>query len=167
MKKFCMYWPLMNQISPKTMKGSAPTIQAEALASDDMARLFAGFDLVAPNASVSMTMNAPAPIILAMYVAAAKRRFGPGCVGRLRGTIQADMLKEVQAQNEMLQVQNEAIQAIADGQIAATFTYDNAGKEACESAAKLIAGESIEPEWVLETNQIDETNAEEWVGQGF
>ncbi len=69
---------------------------------EDMARLFAGFDLVAPNASVSMTMNAPAPAILAMFVAAAKRRFGPDCVPQLRGTIQADMLKEVQAQNEVI-----------------------------------------------------------------
>jgi ribose transport system substrate-binding protein len=63
--------------------------------------------------------------------------------------------------------QNEAIEAIADGRMAATFTYDNAGKEACESASKLIAGEELEPTWVLETNQIDATNAEEWVGKGF
>jgi methylmalonyl-CoA mutase cobalamin-binding domain/chain len=69
---------------------------------DDMERLFAGFDLVAPNASVSLTMNAPAPAILAMFVAAARRRFGPGCAAQLRGTIQADMLKEVQAQNEVI-----------------------------------------------------------------
>lgn len=69
---------------------------------DDMERLFTGFDLVASNASVSMTMNAPAPTILAMFVAAAKRRFGADCVARLRGTIQADMLKEVQAQNEVI-----------------------------------------------------------------
>ena len=69
---------------------------------EDMERLFAGFDLVAPNASVSMTMNAPAPAILAMFVAAAKRRFGADCVPQLRGTIQADMLKEVQAQNEVI-----------------------------------------------------------------
>ncbi len=69
---------------------------------DDMERLFGGFDLTAPNASVSMTINAPAPAILAMFVAAAKRRFGPDCVPRLRGTIQADMLKEVQAQNEII-----------------------------------------------------------------
>jgi methylmalonyl-CoA mutase cobalamin-binding domain/chain len=69
---------------------------------EDMERLFAGFDLIAPNASVSMTMNAPAPVILAMYIAAAKRRFGPDCVAQLRGTIQADMLKEVQAQNEVI-----------------------------------------------------------------
>jgi len=69
---------------------------------EDMQRLFAGFDLTRKDASVSMTMNAPAPIILAMFIAAAKRRFGPDCVPNLRGTIQADMLKEVQAQNEVI-----------------------------------------------------------------
>jgi methylmalonyl-CoA mutase cobalamin-binding domain/chain len=69
---------------------------------DDMVRLYDGFNLIAPNASVSMTMNGPAPAILAMFIAAAKRRFGDGCVAQLRGTIQADILKEVQAQNEVL-----------------------------------------------------------------
>ncbi len=69
---------------------------------EDMTRLFAGFDLTRKDASVSMTMNAPAPIILAMFIASAKRRFGPDCVANLRGTIQADMLKEVQAQNEVV-----------------------------------------------------------------
>jgi methylmalonyl-CoA mutase len=49
-----------------------------------------------------MTINGPAPAILAMYVAAAKRKYGPGVIPRLRGTIQADVLKEVQAQNEIL-----------------------------------------------------------------
>jgi ribose transport system substrate-binding protein len=63
--------------------------------------------------------------------------------------------------------QNEAIQAIADGRIAATFTYDNAGKEACESAQKLLSGQGIDPQWVLQTNQIDATNASEWIGMGF
>jgi methylmalonyl-CoA mutase len=37
-----------------------------------------------------------------MYVAAARRRFGPGVVEKLRGTVQADILKEVQAQNEII-----------------------------------------------------------------
>ncbi len=69
---------------------------------DDMVRLFAGFDLIAPNASVSMTINGPAPAILAMYVTAARRRFGDDCTAKLRGTVQADILKEVQAQNEIL-----------------------------------------------------------------
>lgn len=69
---------------------------------EDMMRLFAGFDLTRPDASVSMTMNAPAPVILAMFIAAARRRFGPDCAASLRGTIQADMLKEAQAQNEVI-----------------------------------------------------------------
>lgn len=63
--------------------------------------------------------------------------------------------------------QNEAIQAIADDRIAATFTYDNAGKEGCESAKRLVDGETIDPQWVLPTNQIDATNADEWIGEGF
>ena len=63
--------------------------------------------------------------------------------------------------------QNEAIQAIKDGKIAATFTYDNAGKEGCQSAAALLNGETIDPEWVLPTNQIDSTNVDEWIGKGF
>jgi methylmalonyl-CoA mutase cobalamin-binding domain/chain len=69
---------------------------------DDMVRLYDGFDLAADNMSVSMTINGPAPTLLAMFVAAAKRRFGDGVVPKLRGTIQADVLKEVQAQNEVL-----------------------------------------------------------------
>lgn len=63
--------------------------------------------------------------------------------------------------------QNEAIQAIADGRLAATFTYDNAGKEGCISAQQLLSGLEIDPAWVLETNQIDASNAEEWIGKGF
>ena len=69
---------------------------------DDMERLYAGFQLDQPNVSTSMTINGPAPILLAMYVAAAKRRFGDDVLPKLRGTIQADILKEVQAQNEMI-----------------------------------------------------------------
>jgi methylmalonyl-CoA mutase len=69
---------------------------------EDMERLYAGFPLGDEHFSVSMTINGPAPIILAMYIAAAKRRLGPGVVPKLRGTIQADILKEVQAQNEAI-----------------------------------------------------------------
>jgi methylmalonyl-CoA mutase cobalamin-binding domain/chain len=81
---------------------------------EDMVRLFAGFDLTAPNSSVSMTINGPAPAILAMYVAAAKRRFGSGCVEKLRGTIQADILKEVQAQNEALFPVDASLRFLSD-----------------------------------------------------
>jgi len=69
---------------------------------EDMVRLYDGFDVGAPNFSASMTISGPAPIIMAMYIAAAKRRFGAGVVPNLRGTIQADIFKEVQAQNETI-----------------------------------------------------------------
>ena len=69
---------------------------------EDMMRLYDGFDLGSPNFSASMTISGPAPIIMAMYIAAAKRRFGQKVVSKLRGTIQADIFKEVQAQNETI-----------------------------------------------------------------
>ncbi|HWP41484.1 MAG TPA: methylmalonyl-CoA mutase family protein, partial [Tepidisphaeraceae bacterium] len=81
---------------------------------EDMLRLYAGFDLASPDVSVSMTINGPAPMILAMYVAAAKRRFGPEVVGKLRGTVQADVLKEVQAQNEMIFPIDAALRFLTD-----------------------------------------------------
>jgi ribose transport system substrate-binding protein len=63
--------------------------------------------------------------------------------------------------------QNEAIQAIKDGKIVVTFTYDNAGKEACETAAKLLKGETVDKTWVLQTNTIDASNVDEYIGKGF
>ena len=69
---------------------------------EDMVRLYNGFEVGSPDFSASMTISGPAPIIMAMYIAAAKRRFGPGVVAKLRGTIQADIFKEVQAQNETI-----------------------------------------------------------------
>src|ERR1035437_8989910 len=68
---------------------------------DDMQTLFAGIDL--GEVSVSMTINAPAAIMLAFYVAAAESDVaGAGSVSpeRLSGTIQADILKEYIAQKE-------------------------------------------------------------------
>jgi len=69
---------------------------------EDMMRLYDGFDLGSPSFSASMTISGPAPIIMAMYIAAAKRRFGKNVLPKLRGTIQADIFKEVQAQNETI-----------------------------------------------------------------
>src|SRR6266446_2352419 len=69
---------------------------------EDMMRLYDGFDLGSRNFSATMTISGPAPIIMAMYIAAAKRRFGRKVVSKLRGTIQADIFKEVQAQNETI-----------------------------------------------------------------
>lgn len=86
---------------------------------DDVKELYSGFDLSAPNTSVSMTINGPAPIMLAMFFNAAidqklaqiRQETGsdptPEVVSRtkadvlcnVRGTVQADILKEDQGQN--------------------------------------------------------------------
>jgi methylmalonyl-CoA mutase, N-terminal domain len=63
---------------------------------DDMQDLFAGIDL--GEVSVSMTINAPAAIMLAYYVVAAEAQGVPA--QQLAGTIQADILKEYIAQKE-------------------------------------------------------------------
>jgi len=63
---------------------------------DDMQTLFGRIDL--GEVSVSMTINAPAAIMLAFYVVAAERQGVPP--ERLAGTIQADILKEYIAQKE-------------------------------------------------------------------
>ena len=81
---------------------------------EDVERLYAGFALDQPRVSVSMTISGPAPILLAMYIAAAKRRFGPSVVPKLRGTIQADVLKEVQAQNELIFPVDPSMRFLAD-----------------------------------------------------
>ena len=79
-----------------------------------MERLYDGFDMGAPNFSASMTISGPAPIIMAMYIAAAKRRFGTNVVPNLRGTIQADIFKEVQAQNETIFPIEASLRFLAD-----------------------------------------------------
>jgi methylmalonyl-CoA mutase len=86
---------------------------------DDMKVLYDGFDLCGPNTSVSMTINGPAPIILAMFLNTAidqevnKFRAEQGrdpdaneyqkirahVFQTVRGTVQADILKEDQGQN--------------------------------------------------------------------
>jgi methylmalonyl-CoA mutase, N-terminal domain len=70
---------------------------------DDMQTLFGGIDV--GEVSVSMTINAPAAIMLAFYVVGAEepdptRPGGPVPAERLAGTIQADILKEYIAQKE-------------------------------------------------------------------
>lgn len=63
---------------------------------DDMETLFQGIDL--GEVTVSMTINAPAAIMMAYYVVAAEKQGVPP--ERLGGTIQADILKEYIAQKE-------------------------------------------------------------------
>jgi methylmalonyl-CoA mutase N-terminal domain/subunit len=65
---------------------------------DDMARLFDGIPL--DKVSTSMTINAPAAVLLALYIAVAEKQgVGPE---QLRGTLQNDMLKEFIAQKEWI-----------------------------------------------------------------
>jgi methylmalonyl-CoA mutase len=86
---------------------------------DDMKVLYSGFDLTAPNNSVSMTINGPAPTILAMFMNTAvdqqlekfqkdngrdptddeAQKIKAWTLSTVRGTVQADILKEDQGQN--------------------------------------------------------------------
>ncbi|NCW99974.1 MAG: methylmalonyl-CoA mutase, partial [Betaproteobacteria bacterium] len=86
---------------------------------DDMKVLYAGFDLLDPSTSVSMTINGPAPTILAMFMntaidqqmqafeakhgkspdEATRQAIRAQTLAQLRGTVQADILKEDQGQN--------------------------------------------------------------------
>ncbi|MCL4801286.1 MAG: methylmalonyl-CoA mutase family protein, partial [Burkholderiales bacterium] len=86
---------------------------------DDMRVLYSGFDLCAPNTSVSMTINGPAPTILAMFFNTAidqqvekfeqdngreptedeLDKIREWTLETVRGTVQADILKEDQGQN--------------------------------------------------------------------
>ncbi len=65
---------------------------------DDMTRLFG--DIPLDKVSTSMTINAPAAVLLALYVAVAEKQgVSPD---KLRGTLQNDMLKEFIAQKEWI-----------------------------------------------------------------
>ena len=77
---------------------------------DDMETLFAGIPL--DQVSVSMTINAPAAIMLAFYVVAAERQgVGPEA---LAGTIQTDILKEYIAQKEWCFPIDPAMRLVTD-----------------------------------------------------
>jgi len=86
---------------------------------DDLKVLYSGFDLCSPNTSVSMTINGPAPAILAMFMNTAidqqlerfrtdngreptddeAAKIRAWVLQNVRGTVQADILKEDQGQN--------------------------------------------------------------------
>ena len=101
---------------------------------DDMKALYDGFDLVSPTTSVSMTINGPAPTILAFFlntaidqqVDAFREREGREPSGaeheelaayalaNVRGTVQADILKEDQGQNTCLFSTEFSLRMMAD-----------------------------------------------------
>ena len=64
-------------------------------------------------------------------------------------------------------VQNEAFQAIKDGRLVVTFTYSNASAEACQSAQQILSGQTLPDTWVLDTETIDASNVDSFMGTGF
>jgi len=110
---------------------------------DDMKVLYDGFNLCAPNTSVSMTINGPAPIILAMFLNTAidqqvdsfragekrepsKREYNDirsKALSDVRGTVQADILKEDQGQNTCIFSIEFALKMMGD--IQKYFIEDN------------------------------------------
>ncbi len=103
---------------------------------EDMEALFRGFRLTAPSTSVSMTINGPAPAILAMFLNAAIRQetaafaqehgrppdaaereeLAARTLAAVRGTVQADILKEDQAQNTCIFPVSFALRLMGDVQ---------------------------------------------------
>lgn len=101
---------------------------------EDMKKLYAGFDLCSPNTSVSMTINGPAPIILAFFFNTAidqqvekkEKELGrklseqewqevkTWTLKQVRGTVQADILKEDQGQNTCIFSINFALKMMGD-----------------------------------------------------
>ena len=76
----------------------------------DVEDLYAGIDLGA--VTTSMTINGPAAVVLAMYVAAAERTGVERA--RLGGTLQNDILKEYQAQKEFIYPPRPSMRLVAD-----------------------------------------------------
>src|ERR1700742_3980152 len=103
---------------------------------DDMKVLYSGFDLCAPTTSVSMTINGPAPMILAMFMNTAidqqlekfqrengreptadeLQKIRAWTLSTVRGTVQADILKEDQGQNTCIFSTEFALKMMGDMQ---------------------------------------------------
>lgn len=103
---------------------------------DDMKRLYAGFDLCDPKTSVSMTINGPAPMILAFFMNTAIdqqvekiekekgkklsadefKAVAEKTLSTVRGTVQADILKEDQGQNTCIFSIDFALKMMGDVQ---------------------------------------------------
>jgi methylmalonyl-CoA mutase len=103
---------------------------------DDMKVLYSGFNLCAPTTSVSMTINGPAPMILAMFMNTAvdqqlekfqqqngrdptadeQQKIKAWTLSTVRGTVQADILKEDQGQNTCIFSTEFALKMMGDMQ---------------------------------------------------
>jgi len=109
---------------------------------DDLKVLYSGFDLCDPATSVSMTINGPAPMILAMFLNAAidqqtekfvadngrqptedeAEKIREWTLSTVRGTVQADILKEDQGQNTCIFSTEFALKMMGD--IAEFFVHN-------------------------------------------
>jgi isobutyryl-CoA mutase len=133
---------------------------------DDMKVLYSGFDLCAPMTSVSMTINGPAPTILAMFLNtaidqrldafAAEHDREPDeaeaaeirswVLKNVRGTVQADILKEDQGQNTCifstdfaLRCMGDIQQYFIDHQVANFYSVSISGYHIAEAGANPIS----------------------------
>lgn len=133
---------------------------------DDMKKLYDGFDLCHPSTSVSMTINGPAPIILAMFMNTAidqqvkKKEEELGRVltveefaqvkaytlKTVRGTVQADILKEDQGQNTCifstefaLRMMGDIQQYFIDQQVRNYYSVSISGYHIAEAGANPIS----------------------------
>ena len=133
---------------------------------DDMKVLYSGFDLCAPNNSVSMTINGPAPSILAMFMNTAidqqieqfveKKGRDPSeqerndiksrTLASVRGTVQADILKEDQGQNTCifstefsLKVMGDIQQYFIDHNVRNFYSVSISGYHIAEAGANPIS----------------------------
>lgn len=133
---------------------------------DDMKKLYDGFDLCAPSTSVSMTINGPAPIILAMFMNTAidqQVKLNEEKLGRtltveeftevrektmqvVRGTVQADILKEDQGQNTCifstefaLRMMGDIQQYFIDSKVRNYYSVSISGYHIAEAGANPIS----------------------------
>lgn len=132
---------------------------------EDMKKLYDGFDLTDPQTSVSMTINGPAPIILAMYFNTAieqqidkfekengrkasleeKEKIKRETLHVVRGTVQADILKEDQGQNTCifstefaLRMMGDIQQYFIDNQVRNYYSVSISGYHIAEAGANPI-----------------------------
>ena len=133
---------------------------------DDMKALYDGFDLCNPTTSVSMTINGPAPTILAMFLNTAidqqvdqfvaensrqpkddeYQKLRSNTLQRVRGTVQADILKEDQGQNTCifstefsLRMMGDMQQYFIDEQIRNFYSVSISGYHIAEAGANPIS----------------------------
>ncbi|MGE3289118.1 MAG: fused isobutyryl-CoA mutase/GTPase IcmF, partial [Pseudonocardia sp.] len=120
--------------TPPDVYGKVGTSGVSIATIDDMRELYKGFDLCSPTTSVSMTINGPAPTILAFYLNAAvdqqvvafreehgrepsaeeRDELAAFAFANVRGTVQADILKEDQGQNTCIFSTEFSLRMMAD-----------------------------------------------------